>query len=137
MSYTLPNPCASCHNSSSSSTSSQVTLPDMVPISKMPIADKLTGYEEMEIIQNGTNKKVALSVVGQSISSIITRKYTFPSSLVWKVKHNLKPIDFTVTLRDQFGTLLFTSVTPINNNEFWIQFTEPEEGTASIIFNVG
>ena len=109
----------------------------MVTISQLPPADKLSGYEVMEIVQEGINKKVMLNVVGQSVSGIVTRRYEFASSMVWKIKHNLKTSSFIATLADTHGTPLFTSITPVSKDEIWIQFTEPEEGSASIIFNVG
>lgn len=112
-------------------------MPEMVTISELPPAGKLSGYEIMEIVQDGMNKKVMLNTVSQTLSGLVTRRYEFTSSMVWKIKHNLKTTSFIATLADFQGTPIFTSITPISKDEIWIQFTEPEEGSASIIFNVG
>jgi hypothetical protein len=63
--------------------------------------------------------------------------YSFAPSLVWRVKHNAMTVNFVESLKNTNHERVYANVKIIDATEFWVEFTEPEAGTVSVVFQVG
>ena len=68
--------------------------------------------------------------------AIQTFKFFLPSKR-WRVVHNMGTRDFTEAIKNSEGRPLYANVTIIDLNEAWVEFTEEESGTITIIFDLG
>ncbi len=65
---------------------------------------------------------------------LIIRNFTFPQSQVWKVKHNLMTLNFVETITNGDGQRIYANIKVVDNTEFWIEFTSPEQGRVNVMF---
>lgn len=65
---------------------------------------------------------------------LIGRTYHYELSDVWKVKHDLNTTNLIGTIRDVTGRLVFAHIEILNENEFQVEFTEPEAGCINVVF---
>lgn len=63
------------------------------------------------------------------------RTFVFESSLVWKIKHDTMTVNFVESIKNQHGEKLSAALRTVDGNEFWVEFTEPEAGTVSVVFD--
>jgi len=69
-----------------------------------------------------------------SMQGVVAKTFWFPSSMVWHVVHNLDCLHFHESIRNKAGRKVFAHVELINEKEFLVEFTEPEEGFLNVIF---
>lgn len=135
----------------------------MTKISQMNPAEPLDGSELVETVQGGTSKQttaaeVALlaskSIPFVNLAELVTstraklnetqyfmrksgvRVYTFPTSLTWRIVHNAKTVDFVESVKNLELERIYANVKIVDENEFLVEFTEPESGTVSVVFHV-
>ena len=73
---------------------------------------------------------------GKLMTQSIAKEYSFTKSLVWKIQHNMNTAHYSVTLQDSENVPMFAGIRFISRDEIWVEFTEAEEGTANVIFNM-
>lgn len=84
-------------------------------------------------IQTTVNTAVENALIGAT--GFLAKNYTFPSNLVWNVKHpEILSTNFTISIINSAGIEVNAPVQVIDNTEFNILFTEPEEGILNVIY---
>lgn len=124
--------------------------------------DSLDGSELLEVVQGGQNKRVtaeALTELALASKTVVNlaelaketraklnetqyfmrkfgvRVYSFPASLTWRIVHNASTVDFVESIKNLSHDKLYANVKIVDDNSFFIEFTEPEAGTVSVVFH--
>ncbi len=69
-----------------------------------------------------------------SMQGVVAKTFWFPRAMVWHVVHNLNCVDFQESIRNVQGQKVIAHVNILNEKEFLVEFTEPEEGRISVVF---
>jgi len=81
-----------------------------------------------------TSYEAVVEQMLHSMQGTVALSYSFEKSIIWHIVHNLNCVNFDETIRNTAGQRVYATVEPINENELLVKFTEPEEGTISVIF---
>ena len=87
----------------------------------------------------GDSSKIIDRLIGDYIHpmlGVVSKVFSFTSQTLWRVKHDLNTINFSEAITNNSGQRIYAAVTIIDNNEFLIEFTEPEAGSVSVMFFV-
>lgn len=115
----------------------------MSKISNLPPAGSLSGSELFEVVQDGNNKRLTFNNIKSKVREVVpgivqatyTRTYTFPESLTWTVLHPEFPsLTFMEKIMGTNGDRIYAPIRVFNENEFIVEFTEPESGTITVVF---
>jgi hypothetical protein len=94
-------------------------------------------YSRVEVNDKGQVIRGLAELDQGQAGSFAIRRYLFPeASLVWTIQHDMGTDSFTVTLLNSSGERIYANEKVIDSNSFEIEFTEPESGSASVVFNL-
>ena len=139
-------------NTSSSSTSSSTSA--NIDLSKINIElnGDVLGYGTPEEIltalapsgvKEGSYSRVRVNTKGIVVEGLddtnllSIKTYSFPdSALRWVVNHNLSTRDFVASIRNSNGDVIYTNIKIVDENSFWVDFTEATSGKMSVTFDL-
>lgn len=100
------------------------------------------GAHEEVVTDNGTYPTIAKMVADNQVAlqesllhiGFTVRTYAFQNALTLHVKHNMRSTKFTESITNVLGRKLYADVTPVDDSEFVVKFTEPESGSVTVVF---
>ena len=146
---TTTKTASSSNNSSSSSSGSSADLTKI----NIELNGDVLGYGTPEEIltvlapsgvKEGSYSKVRVNTKGLVVEglsddnvTVAIKTYKFPTSaLRWIVNHNLATRDFVASVRNNDGDIIYTNIKIVDENSFWVDFTEATSGKLSVTFDL-
>jgi aspartate ammonia-lyase len=71
-----------------------------------------------------------------SARGVIAKSYTFNSTLVLNIKHDMGTVLFSETIINADNQRVYAPISIIDENEFNVNFTDVEQGTISVLFYI-
>lgn len=124
-------------NNQSSSLHSQeitVTLVRSVQVGDDPWTS--VGSAEIDVSQTVAQLKAQVKILTDQLNRSRVKTFTFESSLVWKIRHNFFTNRFSESILNDKNERIYAGIRYIDENEFWVEFTEPEAGSVTVVFNL-
>ena len=149
--YTKVTTTKSNTSTSSGSSSSNSTSVDLSKIN-IELNGDVLGYGTPEEVltslapsgvKEGWYSRVRVNTKGITVegsddeNSLAIKTYSFPNSaLRWTVTHNLSTRDFVASIRNSNGDVIYTNIKIVDENSFWVDFTEATSGKMSVTFDL-
>jgi len=69
-----------------------------------------------------------------SAQGVIAKSYSFNSTLVLNIKHDMGTVLFSETIINNNSQRVYAPISIVDENEFNVNFTDVEQGTISVLF---
>lgn len=92
-------------------------------------------YDKINTLISQAAHTAVQEVLGAT-QGLVSKTYTFESTLQLTIPHNLGTKDYTFSIVNSEGQRVYAPDSAIDDNTFVVNFTEPESGTISVIFHI-
>ncbi len=104
--------------------------------SQLALTDIIQEVNEQLDVSQSTITTVNETLAGlfHLASGIVGKTYSFADTLELRIKHNMGTRVFSTTIIASDNAEVKASISPIDDNEFKVGFTDPESGRINVIF---